>query len=66
MKYCSCEKISLGKYHRKTKEVDITCEISEDGKSLVIYGRGDLRHHLVEDAAILAKLVAEKECGHSV
>ncbi len=45
---------------RKTKEVDLICKISSDGKSIVLSGTADLRHHLVEDSAILLK----KMCDH--
>lgn len=48
---------------RLTKEVDLVCEISSDGRSISLRGTGDCEHHLVEDCAILLKKMAEIKCG---
>jgi hypothetical protein len=49
---------------RKTREVDLRCEILDGGKRILLQGTADLEHHLVEDAAILLKKMAEVKCGH--
>jgi cell division protein ZapA (FtsZ GTPase activity inhibitor) len=49
---------------RKTAEVDIICTIFDDGKSFLVSGTADCEHHLIEDAAILLKKMAEVKCGH--
>lgn len=61
---------------RRTREVDLKCEIieggmfyKEDGMSgqngwtIILRGTADHEHHLVEDAAILLKKMAEVKCG---
>lgn len=48
---------------RKTREVDLKCSVSPDGKSIILTGTADLPHHLVEDSAILLKKMTEKFCG---
>ena len=49
---------------RKTKEVEIRVELSNDGKEINLCGTGDLAHHLVEDSGILLRKFAERHCGH--
>lgn len=50
---------------RKTKEVDLKCEIINEGNrwGIRLVGVADLEHHLVEDSAILLKKMAEVKCG---
>lgn len=48
---------------RKTKEVDLRCEISDQGKRILLTGFADFEHHLVEDSAILLKKMTEVKCG---
>lgn len=48
---------------RKTREVDLKCEILDGGTRILLSGTADLEHHLVEDSAILLKKMAEKKCG---
>lgn len=48
---------------RFTREVDLKCTILDDGKRILLEGTADLEHHLVEDAAILLKKMAEVKCG---
>lgn len=48
---------------RFTKEVDLKCCILDDGKKILLTGTADLEHHLVEDATILLKKMAEVKCG---
>ncbi len=48
---------------RYTKEVDLVCEISKDGRAILLRGTADLPHHLVEDSAILLKKMCFKFCG---
>lgn len=61
---------------RKTKEVDLLCEIFPVGKflpegevpnnnlwTIKLTGTADLEHHLVEDSSILLKKMAENKCG---
>lgn len=53
---------------RRTGEVDLKCEIIPgadcDPVRILLTGTGDLKHHLVEDSAILLKKMAEVICGH--
>jgi imidazoleglycerol phosphate dehydratase HisB len=56
----SCKKISDRSWRRKTNEVDITVVISEDGKNIILTGKGDLRHHLIEDSRILLQKIEEE------
>lgn len=51
---------------RKTREVEITAFIFDNGKQLLLNGSGDLEHHLIEDAAILLRKMAEVKYGHGV
>lgn len=48
---------------RKTREVDLKCEILDGGTRILLTGTADLEHHLVEDSAILLKKMAETKCG---
>lgn len=48
---------------RKTKEVDLRCEITNGGTMISLSGFADLEHHLVEDSAILLKKMAIEKCG---
>ncbi len=48
---------------RKTKEVNLRCEITNGGTMISLTGFADLEHHLVEDSAILLKKMCEKKCG---
>jgi hypothetical protein len=48
---------------RKTREVEINATITDDGKGILVSGRGDCMHHLVEDTAILMRKMAAKLCG---
>lgn len=49
---------------RFTKEVDLVCEIKDNGRSILLTGTADLEHHLVEDSMILLKKMAEIKCGY--
>jgi len=53
MIYYSCKKIGKSKFRRKTKEVDIV--VQYDKNSVMLIGKGDCSHHLLEDSAILLK-----------
>ena len=50
---------------RLTNEVNLHCEIFDEGGlwSIKLLGTADHEHHLVEDAAILLKKMAEVKCG---
>jgi hypothetical protein len=63
---CSIKWITKNIAIRKTNEVEIRVEILDNGKRIVLHGTGDLEHHLIEDAAILLKKIAEVRCGHTV
>ena len=45
---------------RRTREVNITLQISGDGKEITIRGVGDCEHHLIEDLAIVVNKLAEE------
>lgn len=48
---------------RKTREVNLSCQILDGGKRIMLDGTADCEHHLVEDSAILLKKMAETICG---
>jgi hypothetical protein len=65
---------------RRSKEVDIKCQVIKSGEfipgdgeepikgvTIKMTGTGDCVHHLVEDSAILLKKMCNKICGeHSI
>lgn len=63
--YHSIKWITPNAATRKTREVSLTCEISNEGKRILLIGTADCEHHLVEDAAILLKKMAQVKCGQS-
>jgi imidazoleglycerol phosphate dehydratase HisB len=63
--YYSFKKIKNNHFSRKTKEVEIEVSITNDGKNIILNGKGDLGHHLIEDSYILLKKVLEIEYHHS-
>jgi len=64
MELYSFKKDADGGFSRKTREVFIKVTISKTGKSLIMSGSGDNKHHLIEDCAILMNKVAGEICGH--
>ena len=55
--YYAIKEIKKNTFERKTKEVDITVNLFDDGKRVVVSGIGDNKHHLVEDTIILLKKI---------
>lgn len=76
MDYHACKWLDENTAIRRTREVDLKCEIIKGGEfkredgypfqkgwTIKLTGTADLEHHLVEDAAILLKKMAETKCG---
>lgn len=61
--YHSIKWVNKNTATRYTKEVDLKCEILENGMRILLTGTADLEHHLVEDSAILLKKISEVKCG---
>lgn len=59
MEYYGCKLTGEGRWGRKTKEVEITVILR--GGKILIYGEGDLRHHLLEDTIILLQKIVNNE-----
>lgn len=62
-KLCSIKWLDNNTAIRRTKEVELKCEILDGGKRILLTGTGDLEHHLVEDAYILLRKMALVKCG---
>jgi imidazoleglycerol phosphate dehydratase HisB len=73
--YCAIKWLDNKTAIRKTREVDLKCEIIDsalhikDGEGITgveirLTGTADLEHHLIEDAAILLKKMCDEKCGN--
>ena len=76
MEFHACKWLDENTAIRRTREVDLKCEIIKGGEfkkeddkpiqegwTIKLTGTGDLEHHLVEDAAVLLKKMCLKKCG---
>ena len=63
MEYHSIKWLDNNTATRYTKEVNLKCEILDNGTRILLTGTADLQHHLVEDSAILLKKIAQVKCG---
>lgn len=73
--YYGCKWLDPNTAVRRTREVDLKAEIIRGGEfikdgqpvndawTIKLSGTADTEHHLVEDAAILLKKMAETKCG---